>query len=141
MSEDADYAGRRGSVAVVVRRGRFLIIRRSRSVVAPRAFCFPGGAIEPGESEEDALVREIREELGVRVHPIRRVWRSVTPWNVRLAWWLSRLESNGELAPNPEEVESVHWCTPGEMAALPGLLPSNHDFLEALAAGQIELEV
>ena len=90
MSQEADRAGRRGSVAGVVRDGRLLVIRRSQFVVAPRTFCFPGGAIEGSESEEEALVREIREELGVTVRPERRIWQSVTPWHVHLSWWLSR---------------------------------------------------
>ena len=130
---------RRGAVAIIVREGRFLVIRRSDGVVAPRAFCFPGGGIEDEESEQEALAREIREELGTTIAPLRRVWQSVTPWGVELAWWLSELPPDGILAPNPAEVESVHWVTAEEMAQLPGLLESNRAFLGALASGQIEL--
>jgi 8-oxo-dGTP pyrophosphatase MutT (NUDIX family) len=132
---------RRGAVAVVVRDGRLLVIRRSRFVVAPRTFCFPGGAIEGHESEEEALVREIREELGVEIVPERRIWQSVTPWRVHLAWWLSRLEPRAEIRPNPAEVESVHWRTPSQMAALADLLESNRQFLAALESGQIDLAI
>ncbi|MFH1264461.1 MAG: NUDIX domain-containing protein [Planctomycetota bacterium] len=141
MSQPADDSVRRGAVAVVVRDGCLLVIRRSRFVVAPRALCFPGGAIEGDESEEDALVREIREELGVTVRPERRIWQSVTPWQVHLSWWLSHLEPDAQLAPNPAEVESVHWYTPEEMARLPDLLRSNHHFLRALGSGEIELAI
>jgi (d)CTP diphosphatase len=109
-------------------------------VVAPRAYCFPGGAIEPGESEENALVREICEELGASIRPIRRIWQSVTPWDVALAWWHGELDTAQAITPNPAEVESVHWLTPDQMTGLSGLLESNHDFLDALAAGEIELE-
>jgi 8-oxo-dGTP pyrophosphatase MutT (NUDIX family) len=137
----SDYPGRRGAVAVIVRQGRFLVIRRSPHVVAPGAYCFPGGGLEPGESEQQALVREIREELGAAVRPLRRVWRSVTPWHVHLSWWLSELEPEAQLAPDPKEVESVHWCTPEEMVRLSSLLVSNHHFLQALWAGQINLEL
>ena len=70
-----DDPGRRGVVGVVVRDGRMLVIRRSRSVVAPLVYCFPGGGIEAGESEEEALVREFREEIGVTIRPVRRLWR------------------------------------------------------------------
>jgi 8-oxo-dGTP pyrophosphatase MutT (NUDIX family) len=136
----AGAARRRGAVAVVVRDDRLLVIRRSAEVVAPRAFCFPGGAIEPGEVEEQALVRELAEELGVLVSPVRRVWQSVTPWNVELAWWLSHLPPEALLRPDPAEVESVHWFTPAEMLALSDLLESNRQFLARLEAGEIMLE-
>ena len=132
--------GRRGAVAVIVREGRFLVIRRSAHVVAPRAYCFPGGAIEGDETEELALTREMREELAVNVEPQRRVWRSVTPWQVQLAWWLATLHDNAVLHPNPAEVESAHWFTAGEMLALPELLESNRHFLAALASGEIVVE-
>ncbi|MCX7425897.1 MAG: NUDIX domain-containing protein [Planctomycetia bacterium] len=131
--------GRRGVVGVVVRDGRLLLIRRSRQVVAPGMYCFPGGGIEPGESEPEALVREFREELGVEVRPVRRLWRSVTPWQVRLVWWLVDLDAGARITPNEREVESVHWVTPAEMAELPDSLPSNFEFLDALAAGRIDL--
>jgi hypothetical protein len=39
--------------------------------------------------------------------------------------------------PNPAEVESIHWHLPAEIGLLPGLLESNHEFLRALAAGDI----
>jgi 8-oxo-dGTP pyrophosphatase MutT (NUDIX family) len=132
---------RRGVVAVIVNDNRLLVIRRSQRVVAPGAFCFPGGAIESGESEAAALIREIQEELGVCVRPLRPLWRSVTSWNVHLAWWLAE-PASGDCAwtPNVEEVESIHWLAPAEIQALPGLLESNHQFLRALATGEIELE-
>lgn len=141
MAEEPSKADRRGAVAVIVRQGRFLVIRRSLGVVAPRQYCFPGGAIEPGESEQEALVREIREELDVEILPLCRLWRSVTPWRVDLAWWLGQLPTEAEPAPNPAEVESVHWYTPGEMEVLPGLLESNLAFLEALRKGEFQIDL
>ncbi len=135
----SDEPVRYGAVAVVVRDGQLLVIRRSAAVVAPRAYCFPGGGINAGESEAEALVREIQEELSVAVRPLRRVWQSVTPWKVALSWWLAELAHDAALVANPLEVESMHWYTPDEMLALPELLASNRDFLAALAAGEIDL--
>ena len=126
---------RRGVVAVIVREGRFLVIRRSLTVEAPGAYCFPGGAIEPGESEEQALVREIQEELGVAVLPLRRLWVSQTSWQVDLAWWLAEYPLDAVLQLNPAEVALAAWHTPDELAALEGVLESNLAFLAALARG------
>jgi 8-oxo-dGTP diphosphatase len=134
-----DDPGRRGAVAVVVRDGRMLVIRRSRAVVAPLAICFPGGGIEPDESEEEALTREFQEELGVTLRPLRRLWQCVTAWKVRLAWWLGELEPGAVPVANRAEVESVHWLTPVEMTQMPELLESNRQFLDLVGRGEIDL--
>jgi len=127
-------------VAIIPRAGRLLVIRRSRRVVAPLVYCFPGGGIEGGETEQQALLRELREELGVAISPLRRLWQCVTPWKVHLSWWLAELAADAPLVPNPAEVESVHWLTVEEMAALPDLLESNRRFLELVQRGEIQLD-
>ena len=99
-----DDPGRRGAVAICVRDRRMLVIRRAPSVVAPLVYCFPGGGIEDDESEEEALVREIREEIGVTVRPLRRLWQCVTAWKVELAWWLAALDATAQPVANPAEV-------------------------------------
>ncbi len=137
MTEDRDSSRRRGVVAVIRRNDRLLVIRRAQSVVAPGAFCFPGGAIEGDETEEQALVREIAEELGACVRPLRRIWSNTTPWKVDLTWWLAEADPDCDYQPNPAEVESVHWLTTAEMSELPELLASNRQFLSALESGEI----
>ena len=91
-------------------------------MVSPLAYCFPGGGIEAGESEAAALVREIQEELGVEVQPVQRLWESLTPWNVHLAWWRCLSPPAAAFTANPAEIESIHWHTPDEIRLLPGLL-------------------
>lgn len=130
---------RRGAVAVIRREDKLLVIRRSQSVVAPGAYCFPGGTIEAGETETVAIEREIREELGVPVRPVRCLWRSTTPWQVELAWWLAVLSPDQTLCPNPAEVDEVVWCTTAEMRRLTDLLPSNRHFLTAHERGEFHL--
>ena len=141
MADSGVSLVRHGAVAVVVENRRLLVIRRSQSVVAPGKYCFPGGGIESTETEEQALVREIREELGAEIRPVRRLWESVTPWGVHLAWWLSCFEPGSRPVPNPQEVEDVFWLTPHEISALEELLESNREFLHAWKAGRIPLHV
>jgi 8-oxo-dGTP diphosphatase len=128
-----------GVVAVIFRGGKFLIIRRSQHVRSPGKFCFPGGGIEAGETEEQALVREFAEELNAVVRPVRRLWQSLTITNVQLAWWLADLADDQLLTPNALEVESIHWLSREEALGLEHLLASNRDFYSALASGEIAL--
>ena len=53
--------------AAIFRDGRVLAARRTAPPVTAGRWEFPGGKVEPGEQAEDALVREIAEELGCRV--------------------------------------------------------------------------
>ncbi|HVU87458.1 MAG TPA: NUDIX domain-containing protein [Pirellulales bacterium] len=135
----SEKALRRGVVAVITRDEALLVIRRAEGIAAPGKYCFPGGGIEEAESEELALVRELREELGATVEPQRRLWQSVTPWGVELAWWLADLDHTAPLVPNPAEVASVHWLTMAEMDSLEELLESNREFLRHIRAGAINL--
>ena len=135
MAESDSQPPRRGVVAVILRGEQFLVIRRSQHVRAAGMHCFPGGAIEPGESEEEALRRELSEELALTTQPLRRLWQSVTPWNVHLAWWLAGIDVQALPIPNPLEVESFHWLNAAEIRALPNLLASNLEFLEAWERG------
>lgn len=54
--------------ALIERRGLVLLSQRRADQSLPLLWEFPGGKVEPGESPEAALVREIREELGCRIH-------------------------------------------------------------------------
>ena len=55
--------------AVVERSGRYLITQRRPSAVLPLMWEFPGGLVEPGETDAEALEREVRHRLGVDVVP------------------------------------------------------------------------
>ena len=75
--------------AAIVRRGRVLATRRTHPPEASGLWEFPGGKVEPGERPENALVREIREELGCGI-PV--------PHEHDALRWLG-----------PDELEDVAW--------------------------------
>ena len=53
--------------AVIARNDRYLITQRRPSAVLPGLWEFPGGRVEEGETDEAALARELREEMGIQV--------------------------------------------------------------------------
>ena len=132
---------RQGVVAIIRREQRLLVIQRSALVRAPLAYCFPGGGIEPGESEVTALCRELQEELGAAIHPQRCVWRSMTRSHVSLAWWTAHLvDPRLPFRPSEHEVASFQWLQIADILSLPNLLESNHEFLNGVLNGEIVLD-
>jgi 8-oxo-dGTP pyrophosphatase MutT (NUDIX family) len=130
---------KRGVVAIAKRRGLFLAIRRGLTVAAGGRVCFPGGHIEPGEAEHEAVVRECQEELALAVTAQECVWRSVTAWGTSLAWWTVSLEDEAEPVPHPVEVAEIFWLSADELLAEPALLDGNREFLLAAREGVIRL--
>gem|GEM_PF-561148 len=131
--------GRLHGVVVACRReGKWLCIRRSKHVAAPLAVCFPGGAIEVGEAQRDAVVREMAEELGVAVRPIENVWRWDRPDAKLTLWgWTAELDSQAALKPDPKEVAEVLWLTGDEVTNHADGLPSNRLFVACLGVPEI----
>lgn len=67
MSEGHPYKTIRVVAAVIERNGRYLITQRRPTAVLPLLWEFPGGRVEEGESDADALRREVRHRLGAEI--------------------------------------------------------------------------
>lgn len=108
----------RVACALIERDGRLLLAQRPPGKALALKWEFPGGKIEAGETADEALAREIVEELGISI-TIRRRLPSVThdygSYSVRLIPFACVLEG-GE--PHPHEHVDVRWCTPDEVDAL-----------------------
>jgi len=120
--------------AAVIQRadGAFLLAQRPAGKVYAGYWEFPGGKLEPGEVAEHALVRELREELGIEActaYPwLTRVF-AYTHATVRLSFF--RVTAwKGD--PQPRENQAIVWQHSGAATAHP-MLPANAPVLAALA--------
>ena len=103
--------------AVIVDNGRVLCTQRGPGSLEGR-WEFPGGKMEPGESPEDALGREIREELGCTVRVGARVVTTEHEYDfaviVLTTFYCSLIEGEPQLS---EHTDSI-WLPPAELATL-----------------------
>ena len=129
-----------GAVVSVIFDGeRFLTIKRSQEVKAPGAIGFAGGGVEPDETQADAIVREMQEELGVEVTPVKQVWTCHTPRGVELNFWQVRFVGEQKIKLDPNEVEFYAWHTPQSLREQFNLISSAVPFLDAWEAGEVKL--
>ena len=117
------------------RADRLLLTRRPAGGAHAGLWELPGGKVEPGETPEDALAREWREELGVDVDRVEPwAFSSGAPHGRHVTLLVFRVPSmRGE--PAPIGVAEVRWTRPDEALSLP-LLPADRYLVERLARGE-----
>ncbi len=115
--------------------GRILITRRPDHGEFGGYWEFPGGKVEPGESDSDALAREIREELGVDVLVGAQFYSRVFEYrNFTLDFHILRcVLVAGEM--RPIGVADIRWVMPSELTRYL-FPPADADVVCLLARGQ-----
>ena len=101
--------------AVIARDDRYLITQRRPSAVLPGLWEFPGGKVEEGETDLQALKREVRERVGVEVEGgacIGRRTHDYDGYSVDLALYQATLPDDAE--PKAVRVAACLWVTSGE---------------------------
>ncbi|MCX6431391.1 MAG: (deoxy)nucleoside triphosphate pyrophosphohydrolase [Actinobacteria bacterium] len=105
--------------AVITRDGLVMCAQRGDDGNLPGLWEFPGGKIEPGESKQAALMREITEELGCTVEVGREVTTTTHEYEfgeVTLTTFYCRLVAG---TPKLTEHASIKWLRPDELESIP----------------------
>jgi 8-oxo-dGTP diphosphatase len=129
-----DRTGRRLRVivgAAIIARGRVLACARADPPELAGRWEFPGGKVEPGETEVAALIRECDEELGVRVEVGDRIGRDVPLGHGRavLRVYAARLVDGDR--PRALEHSELRWLTANELDSVVWL-PADAPIVAAL---------
>ena len=107
------------AVIVLVERGNQLLMARSRHF-APGVYSVLAGFVEPGETLEEAVKREVREEVGVEVKDIRYFGSQPWPFPHSLMIGFVAQYAGGEIRINAEELEDAGWYTADRLPGQPG---------------------
>jgi len=124
-------------VAALIRRGDEVLVQQ-RGPGGPRGLLweFPGGKVEPGESEPAALARECLEEMGVAVvvgGKLAEVHHAYADLQVELLLYACTLTAAQE--PQALHAHSLRWLTVGRLAELP-FCEADGPFIRSLQAGE-----
>ena len=126
--------------ALIEFEGKVLACQRKRGSKFELLWEFPGGKKEPGETLEEALARELREELGVEAKIGPEIYRlqhkyGATGEPFELVFFAAAA-APGEI--KNLEFEQIQWR---EIGSLPGLnfLPADLDLIQKLGSGELRL--
>ena len=122
-------------VAAVIERGdEILVSLRHPKGERPSQWEFPGGKVEQGESEPEALVRELREELGVEseVGPlIQKITHAYPDTDVEISFYSASILQG---VPQPLQMEEIRWVARRDLDKL-DFLAADRPFVAALKEG------
>jgi 8-oxo-dGTP diphosphatase len=108
----------RVTCAVIIRQGKVFAARRGQQSSQPLKWEFPGGKVEPGETDEECLHRELSEELDMKVKILRRLPVHTHPYadfTIELVPFLCALLSFHD---DPREHHETTWLRPDELPAM-----------------------
>jgi 8-oxo-dGTP diphosphatase len=128
--------------ALIERNAKLLVCQRRRNDSHALRWEFPGGKVEEGESHAQALVRELREELGVNATIGEEIHRTRYKYNelqneLLLIFFWARVEDSATL--QNLVFEKFEWAEP---ASLPSydFLPADRELIGLLASGEIRID-
>ena len=105
-------------VIVLITRGSEVLLARGRNF-PPGRYSTPAGFVEVGETLEETVVREVREEVGVEVENIRYFGSQPWPYPHQMMVGFTCDWKSGEIRIDPDEIADARWFTRDAMPQIP----------------------
>jgi 8-oxo-dGTP diphosphatase len=120
------------AVGILRRSGKILACQRKKGGRYELKWEFPGGKLEPGESVEQCLARELREELSISIHSIDRIEVQSAEYDDGGLFEVTYCDVSGfDGDPKNNVFEQIRWVTLQELRSL-DILEGNKDFIAAM---------
>ena len=123
------------AMMVLVTRGRELLLGRGLTF-PPGRYSALAGFLEAGETIEEAVVREVREEVGVEVRDLRYFGSQSWPFPNSLMIAFRAEWAGGDVRPDPAELADAQWFAPEALPQLPPPLSIARALIESTLAEQ-----
>ncbi len=123
------------AVIMLIHRGSDILLAR-----APRfragMYSVLAGFVEPGESLEETVAREVREEVGVEIKNIRYFGSQPWPFPKSLMIGFIAEYASGTITPDPVEIEAADWFSASSLPPVPGELSIARKLIDWFVAQQ-----
>lgn len=125
--------------AIIESDGKLLVCQRRRGSNFELMWEFPGGKKETGESLEEALAREVQEELGIQAQIGQEVYRTAHQYKemrepIQLIFFTAKANTD---AISNRVFEQIQWLEPKSLMKL-DFLPADRELIERLASGALD---
>jgi len=107
------------AIILLVERGHELLLARPHHF-PPGLYSVIAGFVEPGETLEEAVMREVREEVGLAIKDIRYFASQPWPFPHSLMIAFTATYAGGKICLDNTEIEDAGWFTPDNLPTLPG---------------------
>ena len=123
------------AIIVLVERGNQLLLARSRHFM-PGMYSVLAGFVEPGESLEEAVVREVKEEVGIEIKDIKYFGSQPWPFPHSLMIGFTAAYAGGEISLDDKEIEDAGWYTLEKLPRIPGKISIARKLIDGFLAKQ-----
>jgi NAD+ diphosphatase len=121
------------AIIVLVERGNELLLARSRHFM-PGMYSVLAGFVEPGESLEEAVAREVKEEVGIEIKDIKYFGSQPWPFPHSLMVGFTATYAGGEISLDDKEIEDAGWFTIESLPRIPGKISIARKLIDGFLA-------